>query len=148
MRVFGVLGFKVMPRVRRAVTDTEIIHFPPCAISKTLFADTSSYNFIQVKMAQSDFTSLSVHFEYEVADESMFDVGTEIQYTSISNQSSDPTQVGKASLEIFNQVNDVNDVLFTPPLANTSSLELPPITWSSMKAQNLPHRMFLSLFVF
>jgi hypothetical protein len=85
-------------------------------------------------MAQFDFTPLSV--QYEVADESMFDVGTEIQHTSISKQSN--AQAGKASLEVFTQVNDVNDVFFTSLLAYTSSSDHMELDESSESAsQNI-----------
>jgi hypothetical protein len=87
-------------------------------------------------MAQSDFTPLSV--QYEVADESMFDVGTEIQHTSISKQSNDPTQAKTASFEVFTQVNDVNDVFFTFLLAYTSSSDHTKLDESSESAsQNI-----------
>jgi hypothetical protein len=85
-------------------------------------------------MAQFDFTSLSA--QYEAADESMFDVGTETQHTSISKQSN--AQAKKASLEVFTQVNDVNDVLFTSLLANTSSSDHMELDESSESAsQNI-----------
>jgi hypothetical protein len=70
-------------------------------------------------MEQSYFTPLSVH--YEVADDSMFDIGTEIQCTFISKQSNDPTQAKKATMEVYVEVNDVTDEFLASLLANTSS---------------------------